>query len=47
MTRSLGLDGRAFNIACGRIDIGNAMTKMAAGFTRGTQQPMAICASSR
>ncbi len=38
LTRTLGLDGRAFNIACGQIDIGNAMTDMAAGFTRGTQQ---------
>lgn len=38
LTRTLGLDGRAFNIACGQIDIGNAMTDMAAGFTTGTRQ---------
>ncbi|MGL5010055.1 MAG: SDR family oxidoreductase [Paracoccaceae bacterium] len=38
MTRTLGLDGRAFNIACGQIDIGNAMTDMAAGFTKGVAQ---------
>jgi NAD(P)-dependent dehydrogenase (short-subunit alcohol dehydrogenase family) len=38
LTRSLGLDGRAFNIACGQIDIGNALTEMAAGFTKGTLQ---------
>ena len=38
LTRSLGLDGRAFNIACGQIDIGNALTEMAAGFTKGTPQ---------
>ena len=38
LTRSLGLDGRAFNIACGQIDIGNAMTEMAAGFTKGVAQ---------
>ena len=28
MTRSLSLDGRAFDIACGQIDIGNAQTPM-------------------
>lgn len=38
LTRSLGLDGRAFNIACGQIDIGNALTDMAVGFTKGVPQ---------
>ena len=38
LTRSLGLDGRAFNIACGQIDIGNALTDMAAAFTKGVPQ---------
>ncbi len=38
LTRTIGLDGRAFNIACGQIDIGNAMTDMAAGFTQGALQ---------
>ena len=38
LSRSLGLDGRAFNIACGQIDIGNAMTEMAAGFAKGVAQ---------
>jgi NAD(P)-dependent dehydrogenase (short-subunit alcohol dehydrogenase family) len=28
LTRSLSLDGRAYNIACGQIDIGNAATEM-------------------
>lgn len=28
LTRSLSLDGRPFNIACGQIDIGNAQTDM-------------------
>jgi NADP-dependent 3-hydroxy acid dehydrogenase YdfG len=28
MTRSLSLDGRAFDIACGQIDIGNARTEL-------------------
>jgi len=38
LTRTLGLDGRRFNIACGQIDIGNAMTDMAARFTQGVPQ---------
>ena len=31
MTRSLSLDGRPFDIACGQIDIGNAESEMVAG----------------
>ena len=38
LTRTLGLDGRAFNIACAQIDIGNALTDMAARFTQGVPQ---------
>jgi NAD(P)-dependent dehydrogenase (short-subunit alcohol dehydrogenase family) len=38
VTRSLSLDGRAFGIACGQIDIGNALTEMSAGQTRGVPQ---------
>ncbi len=38
LTRTLGLDGRAFNIACGQIDIGNAATDMAAAFPKGVPQ---------
>ncbi|MBN8186324.1 SDR family oxidoreductase [Salipiger thiooxidans] len=38
LTRSLSLDGRAFNIACGQIDIGNALTEMAAPMARGVPQ---------
>lgn len=38
LTRSLCLDGRAFNIACGQIDIGNAATDMTGSFTTGTPQ---------
>jgi NADP-dependent 3-hydroxy acid dehydrogenase YdfG len=30
LTKSTSLDGRAFNIACGQIDIGNADTELAA-----------------
>lgn len=38
LTRTLSLDGRAFNIACGQIDIGNALTDMAVAMTKGVQQ---------
>lgn len=31
LTRTLSLDGRAFNIACGQIDIGNAETEIVHG----------------
>ena len=32
LTKALALDGRAHDIACGQIDIGNAATEMTAGF---------------
>lgn len=38
LTRTLSLDGRKFNIACGQIDIGNALTEMAAPMTKGVPQ---------
>jgi len=38
LTRTLSLDGRAFNIACGQIDIGNALTDMAQAMTVGVPQ---------
>ncbi|MFN4201536.1 MAG: SDR family oxidoreductase [Tabrizicola sp.] len=38
LTRTLCLDGRAHDIACAQIDIGNALTDMAAAFTRGVPQ---------
>lgn len=38
LTRSISLDGRAFNIACGQIDIGNALTDMAQAMTQGVPQ---------
>ncbi len=38
LTKTLALDGRRFDIACGQIDIGNAATEMAMGFTKGTMQ---------
>ena len=39
LTRSLALDGRQHNIACGQIDIGNALTDMARPLGEGTRQP--------
>lgn len=38
LTRTLALDGRPFDIACAQIDIGNAMTEMAARFPKGVPQ---------
>lgn len=38
MTRSLSLDGRPFGIACGQIDIGNALSEMTASQTQGVPQ---------
>jgi NAD(P)-dependent dehydrogenase (short-subunit alcohol dehydrogenase family) len=38
MTRSTALDGRKYDIACGQIDIGNAVTEMAAAMATGTPQ---------
>ncbi len=38
LTKTLGLDGRAFNIACGQIDIGNALTEMTQAFPAGVPQ---------
>jgi NAD(P)-dependent dehydrogenase (short-subunit alcohol dehydrogenase family) len=38
LTRTLSLDGRPFDIACGQIDIGNALTDMAEKMTRGVPQ---------
>jgi NAD(P)-dependent dehydrogenase (short-subunit alcohol dehydrogenase family) len=38
LTRSLALDGRPFDIACGQIDIGNALTDMARAMTVGVPQ---------
>jgi len=38
LTRTLSLDGRRFNIACGQVDIGNALTNMAEAMTKGVPQ---------
>jgi len=41
LTRSLALDGRPFDIACGQIDIGNAQTDLTARMTLGQGVPQA------
>ena len=38
LTKSTALDGRAWNIACGQIDIGNAVTEMTERMTKGVPQ---------
>ena len=38
LTKSTSLDGRKHNIACGQIDIGNAMTDLAARMANGVPQ---------
>jgi len=38
LTKSISLDGRAYDIACGQIDIGNAATPMASAMQAGIHQ---------
>jgi NAD(P)-dependent dehydrogenase (short-subunit alcohol dehydrogenase family) len=38
LTKSVSLDGRPYDIACGQIDIGNALTDMAARMGKGVKQ---------
>lgn len=38
LTKSTSLDGRKYDIACGQIDIGNALTEMAERMTKGVPQ---------
>ena len=44
LTKSLSLDGRPYDIACGQIDIGNAGTEMAAKFPLGVPQASGLIA---
>ncbi len=39
LTKAISLEGRAFNIACGQIDIGNAATELSAKIGQGALQP--------
>ncbi len=38
LTKTISLDGRRFNIACGQVDVGNAATDMTARMSRGVPQ---------
>lgn len=38
LTKAISLDGRAYNIACGQIDIGNAATDMTSSMNSGSLQ---------
>jgi NAD(P)-dependent dehydrogenase (short-subunit alcohol dehydrogenase family) len=38
LTKSISLDGRQYNIACGQIDIGNALTELSARMATGVPQ---------
>ena len=38
LTKCISLDGRKYDIACGQIDIGNAMTALAARMSKGVKQ---------
>jgi NADP-dependent 3-hydroxy acid dehydrogenase YdfG len=38
LTKTLSLDGRKYDIACGQIDVGNAMTDLASRMSRGVKQ---------
>jgi NAD(P)-dependent dehydrogenase (short-subunit alcohol dehydrogenase family) len=38
LTKSTSLDGRKYDIACGQIDIGNALTELSAKTTKGVPQ---------
>ncbi len=39
LTKATSLDGRAYDIACGQIDIGNAVTDLSGGIAAGSLQP--------
>jgi NAD(P)-dependent dehydrogenase (short-subunit alcohol dehydrogenase family) len=38
LTKTISLEGRAYGIACGQVDIGNAVTDLSAGIGRGALQ---------
>jgi len=38
LTRAVSLEGRAYHIACGQVDVGNAATELSAGLGRGALQ---------
>lgn len=44
LTKSIALDGRQFNIACGQINIGNAATQLTTRMATGVIQPNGVMA---
>jgi len=38
LTKCISLDGRKYDIACGQIDVGNAMTELASRMSKGVKQ---------
>jgi NAD(P)-dependent dehydrogenase (short-subunit alcohol dehydrogenase family) len=38
LTKTISLDGRKYDIACGQIDVGNALTELAARMAKGVKQ---------
>jgi NADP-dependent 3-hydroxy acid dehydrogenase YdfG len=38
LTKCISLDGRKYDISCGQIDVGNAMTELAARMSKGVKQ---------
>ena len=47
LTKSTSLDGRKYNIACGQIDVGNALTEMTRGGRKACRRPTVRSRSSR
>jgi NAD(P)-dependent dehydrogenase (short-subunit alcohol dehydrogenase family) len=41
LTKSISLDGRKYDIACGQIDIGNAYTELSQRMSKGVKQDVA------
>ena len=39
LTKCIALDGRAYDVACSQIDVGNALTDLSAKMARGVPQP--------
>ncbi len=39
LTKTISLEGRAYGIACGQIDVGNAATELTSGIAAGALQP--------
>jgi hypothetical protein len=42
LTKSISLDGRKYDIACGQIDIGNAYTELSQRMSKGVKHDVAL-----